>query len=202
MEPIIKIDIKELIKTGSPVIVELGCGEKKRPGRINVDRLDMPNVDIVADLENGLKFLPDNSVDEIHSTSVLEHVENFEFLMAEIVRVLKKSGTAHMYMPHFSNPYYYSDHTHQRFFGLYSFYYFVDESRQLKRKVPNFYNNIKIKVISQRLIFTSPFWVRRRIKKLLGALFNCHRAMQEFYEENLCYIFPCYGIDIVFGPDK
>ena len=153
-------DINVITKTGSPVIAKLGCGEKKRLGRINVDKLNMPNVDIVADLENGLGFLPDNSVDEIHSRSVLAHIENFEFLMTELVRVLKKSGTAHMYMPHFSNPYYYSDYTHRRFFGLYSFYYFVSEPRQLKRKV------------------------------------------QEFYEETLCYIFPCYGIDIVFGPDK
>jgi hypothetical protein len=29
-------------------------------------------------------------------------------------------------------------------------------------------------------------------------LFNCHRSLQEFYEEHLCYIFPCYGIEIVF----
>ncbi len=122
--------------------------------------------------------------------------------MKEIVRVLKDNGKAHIFVPHFSNPYYYSDYTHRRFFGLYTFYYFVDEERQLKRKVPNFYTDIRINIISQRLVFKSPFWFSRQIKKLQGFVFNCHRSIQEFYEEHLCYIFPCYGIEIIFAPDK
>jgi ubiquinone/menaquinone biosynthesis C-methylase UbiE len=180
----------------------LGCGPKKKPGRIGVDKLDLPNVDIVADLEQGLSFLPDNSVDRIHCSHVLEHTENFENLMREIIRVLKKDGAAYVFVPHFSNPHYYSDYTHKRFFGLYTFYYFVDTRYQLRRKVPNFYTDTRIKIISQRLIFRSSFWFPRQIKKLLGRIFNCHRVLQEFYEENLCYIFPCYGIEIVFAPDR
>lgn len=200
MEPLIRINLEQVINGDKPVIVDLGCGQKTKQGRIGVDKLDLPNVDIVADLEDGLSFLPDNSVDQIHSRSVLTHIENFENLMREIVRVLKKDGTAHVFVPHFSNPYYYSDYTHKRFFGLYTFYYFVDTECQLRRKVPNFYTDIRIKIISQRLVFTSPFWLRRRIKKLLGFTFNCHRFLQEFYEEHLCYIFPCYGIEVVFAP--
>ena len=200
MEPVIKIDLEKVINSTDPVIVDLGCGKKTKQGRIGVDKLDLPNVDIVADLEEGLSFLPDNSVDQIHSRSVLPHIENFENLMREIIRVLKKNGTVHVFVPHFSNPYYYSDYTNKRFFGLYTFYYFVDTKHQLKRKVPNFYTDIRIKIISHRLVFTSPFWLRRRIKKLLGFIFNCHRFLQEFYEEHLCYIFPCYGIEVVFAP--
>ena len=202
MKALIKIDLDGLLNKGEKIIVELGCGQKKKDGRIGVDKVDLPNVDIVADIEEGLGFLPDNSVDEIHCRSILEHIENFKNLMAEIVRVLKKDGKACVFVPHFSNPYYYSDHTHKRFFGLYTFYYFVERERQLKRKVPNFYSDIRIEIISQRLVFRSPFWFRRQIKKLLGYLFNCHRCMQEFYEENLCYILPCYGIELVFTPNK
>ena len=196
----IKVDLDSLINSGRKVVVELGCGPRKKEGAISIDRVDLPNVDIVADLENGLSFLPNNSVDEIHCRSILEHIENLEKLMREITRVLKSSGTAHVFVPHFSNPYYYSDYTHKRFFGLYTFYYFVDPEKQLKRKVPNFYTDIRINIISQRLVFSSPFWFRRRIKKLFGFVFNCHRSLQEFYEENLCYVFPCCGIEIVFTP--
>jgi SAM-dependent methyltransferase len=199
---LIRINLEQAINGKEPVIIELGCGPKKKDGRIGVDKVDLPNVDIVADLENGLPFFPDDSVDEIHCRSVFEHIENFENLMKEIVRVLKDNGKAHIYVPHFSNPYYYSDYTHRRFFGLYTFYYFVDAERQLKRKVPNFYTDIRINIISQRLIFKSPFWFSRQIKKLLGFVFNCHRSIQEFYEEHLCYMFPCYGIEIVFAPDN
>ncbi|MCP4613415.1 MAG: class I SAM-dependent methyltransferase [Planctomycetes bacterium] len=200
MESSIKIDLEKIISDGDPLIIELGCGQKSMHGRITVDKVDLPHVDIVADMENGLPFLPDDSVDEIHCRSVLEHIENFEDLIREIVRVLKKSGEAHIFVPHFSNPYYYSDYTHKRFFGLYTFYYFVETERQLKRKVPNFYTNIRINIISQRLVFRSPFRLSRQIKKVFGFLINCHRSIMEFYEQHLCYIFPCHGIEIVFIP--
>jgi len=198
MEPRIKIDLEKIIKDNKPLIVELGCGQKKEKNRITIDKVDMPHVDIVANIEDGLSFLPDSSVDDIHCRSVLEHIQNFEDLIREIIRVLKKNSKAHIFVPHFSNPYCYSDYTHKRFFGLYTFYYFVEAEHQLKRKVPNFYTDIKINIISQRLVFRSPFWFSRQIKKALGFLFNCHRYLMESYEQHLCYIFPCYGIEIVF----
>ena len=198
----IKIDLEQIINSQNPVVIELGCGKKKREGRITVDQIDLPNVDIVADIENGLPFLPDNSVDEIHCRSVLEHIENFENLMREITRVLKKNGKANIFVPHFSNPYYYSDYTHKRFFGLYTFYYFVEAKNQLKRKVPNFYTDIRINIVSLHLVFRSPFWVSRKLKKIFGFLVNYHRSLTEFYEQHLCYIFPCHGIEIVFTPSK
>ena len=202
MDYTIKIDLEQLINSPDPVIIELGCGKKKRQGVITVDRVDLSNVDIVADMEEGLAFLPDNSVDQIHCRSVLEHIENFENLMREIIRVLKKDGKANIFVPHFSNPYYFSDYTHKRFFGLYTFYYFVETKKQLKRKVPNFYTDIRINILSLKLVFRSPFWFSRRLKKIFGVLINSHRCLMEFYEQHLCYIFPCHGIEVVFTPSK
>ena len=198
MQPLIKIDLEARINGPDPVIVELGCGRKERPGRITVDRSDMPHVNIVADIEEGLEFLPDKSIDEIHCRSVLEHIENFEHLMGEILRVLKDAGTSHIFVPHFSNPYYYSDFTHKRFFGLYTFYYFVESKNQLKRKVPDYYTDLRIRVISQRLVFRSAFKLLNPCKKFSGWLINRHHLLQEFYEENMCYAFPCHGLEIVF----
>lgn len=200
MDKIIKINLVQIFKSHNPVIIELGCGQKKKSGRITIDKVDLPNVDIVADIENGLPFLPDNSVDEIHCRSVLEHIDNFENLMREMVRVLKRDGKAFIFVPHFSNPYYYSDYTHKRHFGLYSFYYFVEPQFQLKRKVPCFYTNIRIKIISQKLVFRSPFWLSKLIKKILSPVINCHRSVMEFYEQHLCYLLPCDGIEVVFTP--
>jgi predicted SAM-dependent methyltransferase len=196
----IRINLEQIINGKEPVIIELGCGTGKKEGRIGIDAVDLPGVDIVADLEKGLPFLPDNSVDQIHCRHLLEHIRNFENLMAEMVRVLKKDGTAHIFVPHFSNPHYYSDYTHTRFFGLYSFYYFVDSESQLRRKVPNFYTNVRIKIVSQRLIFRSSFKIISPFKKLFGWFINLHTDFTEYYEENLCYIFPCHGIEIVFTP--
>jgi len=202
MQPNIKIDLEEIIGSGQPLILEIGCGPNKKTGRIGIDHIDFPDVDIVADMENGLPFLPDSSVDEIHCRSVLEHIDNFENLMKEIVRVLKADGRARIFVPHFSNPYSYSDYTHKRHFGLYTFYYFVENRKQLKRKVPDFYSSIRIEILSLKLVFRSPFWISRQLKKILGAVFNCCRPVMEFYEQHLCYLFPCYGIEIVFKPVK
>jgi Uncharacterized protein conserved in bacteria len=201
----IKIDLEKIAKSGKPLVLELGCGRKRRDsntdGRVGIDKLDLPNVDIVTDIENGLGFLPENSVDEIHCKSLLEHINNFENLMREVVRVLKKGGVCNVFVPHFSNPYYYFDYTHIRFFGLYTFYYFCDEKYQLSRKVPDFYTDIRIKILRQRLKFRSPFKSRHLFKQFLQLVINSHSSVQEFYEENLCHIFPCYGLEIVFTPD-
>jgi len=201
MKPQIKIDLDHALG-GETVVLELGCGGKKRPGAIGVDKVDLPGVDIVADVEDGLAFLPDSSVDRVYAISVFEHIRNFEKLMSEIVRVLKPGGKVSVIVPHFSTPYYYSDPTHVRFFGLYSFYYFVEAEHQLRRKVPSHYFETKIRILSQRLIFDSTFLIRKVIKRTLGLIFNSCKFLQEFYEENLCYIFPCLGIEVVFTKDE
>ena len=198
MQPKIKIDLERILKSGRSAVLELGCGPEKKEGRIGIDRLELPGVDIVADVNEGFPFLPDHSVDEIHSKSLFEHVENLEFFMREIVRVLKPGGKNYLFVPHFSNPYYYSDYTHTRFMGLYTFYYFVEEKDQLYRKVPNFYSDVRIRILSQRLIFQSSFRGINFFKKLFEKLVNLNHWFQEFYEENLCYLIPCYGMEIVF----
>jgi len=202
MDSIVKINIEELIANNCKLVVELGCGKNKAAGRIGIDKLDLQGVDIIADIEAGLPFIPDNSIDEIHSRSFFEHVENLEGLMREIVRVLKPEGTCHLFVPHFSNPYYYSDYTHNKFMGLYTFYYFVDEKYQLRRKVPNFYTDIRIRVVSQKLVIANPFKRLSLFKKPLEVMFNCNSMFQEFYEANLCWICPCYGLELVFKADK
>jgi len=72
----VKIDLDSLIDGGEKIIIELGCGPRKKEGRIGIDAVDLPGVDIVADLEKGFPFLPDNSVDQIHCRSFLEHIKN------------------------------------------------------------------------------------------------------------------------------
>ena len=202
----IKTDLTTILQGPDPIIIELGCGDKVKSladdGRIGIDRVDLPHVDIVADLEKGLSFLPDACVDEIHARSLFEHINNFDQLLKEILRVLKDDGYCHLMVPHFSNPYHYSDPTHVRFFGLYSFYYYCHEKRQLSRKVPTFYSESRLEIVSLKLRFRSPFKGRKWWKRLHEKIFNLSPSIQEFYEENLCYFFPCYGIAIKFRPDR
>lgn len=197
----INFDLEKLLASEEPICLELGCGESKKEGRIGIDQLDLDRVDMVGDVVDCLRKFPDRSVSEIHSKSFLEHVDDLELVVRETARVLKKEGNHYLFVPHFSNPYFYSDYTHQKFMGLYTFYYFVDRKYQLKRKVPSFYTDIRIRVLSQKLIFTSPWRGRRIFKRIFQIIFNSSRWMQEFYEENLCYLFPCYGLEVVYTPD-
>lgn len=135
-------------------------------------------------------------MDEIHSISFFEHIDNFEFLMVEIYRVLKVEGIMSLFVPHFSNPYHYSDYTHKRFFGFYTFYYFSKKQNKLTRKVPTFYNNCNFEVVSQTLCFTSPFATIKRFKKILGKFINANILFQEVYEGHLSNLFSCYGMEI------
>ena len=200
--PKFNIDLDELLAGQEIIRLNLGCGAERRSGYIGIDQFDLPGVDIVANLEEGLSFLPSESVDEIYSKSFLEHVVNFESLMKECWRVLKKNGSMELFVPHFSNPYYYSDYTHKRFFGLYTFEYFSKKQEFFKRKLPSFYTDFYFRTKKIKLIFTSPFFSRKVIKKLGDIVFNLSPGVQEFYEENLCYLFPCYGLQISLEPDK
>lgn len=176
-------------------MLELGCGPSKRiPGAIGLDLRDFDGVDIVADLNEGMEFLPDSSVDEIHSFSFLEHLNDLSSFMMEIYRVLKPGGLFAGRVPHYANPYYSSDPTHKSRFGLYTFCYF-SKSHPYARRVPQFYNQVDFEINVQRLVFKSEFPVRQFLKTGVQLMVNSSRWLLEWYEENMVWIYPPYEID-------
>lgn len=180
----------------SRLVLELGCGSSKRvPEAIGVDAQNYECVDIVGDIFDVLRQLPSMSVDAVFSFHFFEHIPGLAGLLDEVARVLKKEGKLEIVVPHFSSPYFYSDYTHRIFFGLYSMSYFSVDSL-FSRKVPTYGKVINYELVDVDLIFKSPkpFYFRYGIKKFLGALFNLNGYMKELYEENFCYLFPCYEI--------
>jgi ubiquinone/menaquinone biosynthesis C-methylase UbiE len=185
--------------------IDLGCGLNKKAGFKGADILHMPGVDYIIDLEIGLSFLKDDEVEMFHSSHFLEHIENLEKLMTEIHRTLRPEGICEIVVPHFSNPYYYSDHTHKRFFGLYSFDYFSNESdKRYKRKVPCYSNKAKFRVVKRRLVFKSPqFPVLHVVRKyLIGRFFNISPWFQELYEAFFSNKIACNEIHFILKPIK
>lgn len=185
------------------VELELGCGNHRyHPKAVGVDQLDYDCVDVVGDLFEVLGSIGDNTVDAIHSSHCFEHIANIPGLLDESTRVLKPGGILDIKVPHFSNPYFYSDLTHKSAFGLYSLSYFSSDS-VLKRRVPQYQRNLSLKLNSVNLIFksTRPFYVRHGIKLVLGKIFNLNTFTREFYEENLTYLFPCYEVQYLLEKD-
>ena len=149
-----KINFFDEILKMNYVALELGCGNvKKNIDSIGIDIINYDSVDLVGDATNILKKIPDNSIDLIYSRHFLEHVVDFHVLMDEISRILKKDGILEFVVPHFSNPYYYSDITHKNFFGLYSMNYFAHDMTKMKRLVPFYNKQIKFNLVSVDLSY-------------------------------------------------
>jgi len=176
--------------------LDLGCGPHKRGSEyVGVDVLGFDGVDIVGDAYEVLQAIPDGVLEEIYSSHFFEHVPDVERLLLESLRVLRPGGRLVVVVPHFSNPYFYSDLTHRQFFGLYSFSYLTRDG-PFRREVPTYGRELPLRLKAVRLVFKSarPFYARYAFKRVLGLLVNLSRWSQEFYEENLCYVFPCYEI--------
>lgn len=183
----------------SHIELELGCGNKKRNRQaIGVDMLDFPDVDIVGDVYEALSSFPDQSVDAVYSYHFVEHVPDVPKLLAELARIVKPSGIVEFVAPHFSNPYFYSDPTHRSFFGLYTFCYYANQS-PFAHQVPTYGYKPEFQIVKVDLTFKSPrpFVFRYGFKRLIGSIFNSCNYLKELYEENFCYLFPCYEVRYV-----
>lgn len=194
--PVDRESVAALIAGRPTVELELGCGAAKRQASsIGVDALALPGVDLVGDVFDVLAAFPEASVDAVRSWHFFEHVEALPRLVDELARVLKDGGELYIVTPHFSNPYFYSDYTHRRTFGLYTFAYLAD-CRLFARTVPRYGVKPQFEVVDVALGFKSPrpFYVRYAIKRAIGAVVNVARWTQEFWEENLCWLAPCYEV--------
>lgn len=179
-----------------PAVLELGCGSRKRlPGAVGIDIIDDDCVDVVGDVYVVLGRIPDAAVDKVFSHHFLEHVRDVELLVRETARILRTGGEFEIVVPHFSNPYFHSDLTHRTPFGLYTFSY-LSRDALMRRKVPHYGKPPAFRLVGVDLVFKSapPFYLRHVFKRLAGLVFNSCRYLQEFYEENLCYMIPCYEI--------
>lgn len=177
------------------ITLDIGCGPgKKNEQWIGIDALDFDGVDIVGDVFEVLEKFPAQSVDAVFSSHFFEHITGVDRLLSEIGRVLKPGGTLKVIVPHFSNPYFYSDYTHKNFFGLYSFSYLADENL-FTRKVPRYQVVSAFEITRVYLRFQSPFYVRGLIYRLYGHLINAGYYLKELYEENFSRIVYCYEIE-------
>lgn len=190
-----KKNILKKLEEGFKCDLELGCGQnKKNDQSIGIDLLDYTCVDIVGDIFEVLKKIPTESINSVYTSHFFEHITEIDKLIKEIHRILVKNGKITIIVPHFSNPFYYSDFTHKVFFGLYSFGYY--SKNNFKRSLPDYQNKRLFDQESVRLIFKSyrPRYIRHGLKKILEMIFNINTYMKEFYEENLTFIFSCYEI--------
>jgi SAM-dependent methyltransferase len=122
----------------SDLKLDLGCGSRKSPGFLGVDRRKFGEVDAVTDLsgklwefepgsipgielkrlDSGAYVLPDSCVAEVYCSHFLEHLDHNQRnpervrFMNELHRVMVPDGKATIITPHWASNRAYGDFTH------------------------------------------------------------------------------------------
>lgn len=98
--------------------LNLGCGQNKLAGYVNVDREASMAPDRVMDLEVFPWPFEDDSVDEVVAKHVLEHVgadaKVFMRIMQELYRVCRPGAEVKIWVPHPRHDNFIDDPTHVR----------------------------------------------------------------------------------------
>jgi predicted SAM-dependent methyltransferase len=194
----VNIEVIKKINIEKNAILELGCGNKKKnPTYIGIDILNSPEVDLKGDVFEILSQIDSGVINEIHSSHFIEHIDDLELLLRECSRILKPGGKFIARVPHHSNPYFYSDYTHKRFFGLYTMQYFC-KTKYFYRIVPNYDIDFDFTILKIKILFGAekPFYLKYILGKAFNVIFNLSTLIKEFYETNLTKLFPCTELDI------
>lgn len=119
-------ELLSIAKHSDRVAIDLGCGIRKKIGFIGVDVTKLDGVDIVCDLNEGLPF-EDNTIDEVYSNFLFEHIENSILLFKELYRVCKNGSVIKFSVPHYQSETQYKDPTHKSIITPQMMRYFSDD---------------------------------------------------------------------------
>jgi len=134
--------------------LNLGCGEFKKPGYINLDFETRVHPDVVHDLNNLPYPFDDGAFDLIESSHNLEHLSDPFSGMAEMHRLLAPGGRLILKVPHFSRGFTHPDH--QRGFDV-SFPYYFDPD------FPGGYSGIPFELEHLRLTWNGQPYLKKAV---------------------------------------
>lgn len=90
--------------------LNLGCGEFKKDGYVNVDFFSVSEPDIRHDLNRFPYPFEDNRFELIEADHLLEHLENPFAVMKELHRISAPDGVIRVRVPHFSRGFTHAQH--------------------------------------------------------------------------------------------
>ncbi|MCF7809538.1 class I SAM-dependent methyltransferase [bacterium] len=168
--------------------IDIGSSFHKKKGYIGIDILISEGVDVKADATK-LPFR-DSSVDGIYSSHCIEHIKDQLAVIHEMWRVCKNGSEIEILVPHFSNPSYYDDLTHQHRYSTRSFEHY-DFDYHEKTGHPNYLPDVNLKVMWKRLnywpdhIIIQKSLLKRFIIRSIRAIFNFLANSNHFLCERL-----------------
>ena len=95
--------------------IDIGCGPNKKEGFVGVDQYAFEGVDHVVLLGKAPLPFDAESVDEVHASHFVEHLNAVErcYLFNDLYRVMKPGAKVTMIVPHWGSSRAYGDPTHQ-----------------------------------------------------------------------------------------
>jgi len=160
-------------------VLDLGCGKKKHSIKnaevIGLDKYRLEGVEMVHDLENTPLPFKDNEFDRVICQYILEHIENFFPLMAEIWRILKPNGIVEILVPYCMSVSAFASQDHKRFFSMSSFIYFIPNHPK------NYYTESKARyvIVKKEFRFLTHMCRWKSLNKLINPILNLWHGLGE-----------------------
>jgi SAM-dependent methyltransferase len=165
-------------------VLHMGPGREESFG-VKVDNLREVRPDVLVNLNRPPYPFRDNSFDAAYAFSVIEHLDNFFGVFADLHRVLKPGGFVVVLTPHFSNDASFIDPSHRLHLSARSFDYFIEGSEIFSSY--GFYTGVRFRVRQRLLMIETPWNYLPGLQRLVN------RA-STFYERHLCYLVRARGL--------
>jgi SAM-dependent methyltransferase len=159
--------------------LDLGCGNRKRPGYIGIDINPRTGADVVHDLNVFPYPFAGDTFDEIIADNVIEHLAEPVRVMEELHRISKADGRLIVKVPYFRSMWAFIDPTHRHFFTVDSFSYY--DPRHENNRLYN-YSTAFFQI--ERVIFNAGIH-RGPVTELVKALANRWPGHYELYLSHL-----------------
>ena len=163
------------------IVLDLGCGLRKRPGSIGIDLNPRSQADVVHDLNRFPYPFSANYFDEIFCENVIEHLDDVVKVMEELHRIAKPTAIVTIVAPFFPHRQANTDPTHKHFFGLHSFDYFVEGTSNADFR----YSNARYELVSVE--FEKGLKQAHWFDRIITSFAN---TQKDLYENRLSNIFP------------
>ncbi len=169
--------------------LNLGCGEFKKNGYINVDISPLVNPDVIHDLNTFPYPFNNDEFDVIEAEHVLEHLEDPFKVMKELHRIAKNGALVVIKVPHFSRGFTHPEH--KRGFDVTFGYYFNPKFRggyqgvefELKKTEMRWFGQIYLK---KTILNKITFYICYIVGKFIDVLANLNPF--------LCSKFWCFWV--------
>jgi SAM-dependent methyltransferase len=159
-------------------VLDVGCGTRKAPGAIGIDRNPASSADVICDLDRFPYPFADNSFDAVRAVHVIEHVADVIRTMEEFHRLVRAHGRIRLETPHYTDFSSFCDPTHRSHLTSFSFRYFGEKHGGF-----DFYSQARLREVRVRIKLL-------RLWKWLGFEFLVNRFAwyRRFWEYYLCYV--------------